>query len=46
MSIKRILGHNLNAELHPEAVSTPPASIFVRPARELLGPLMEAEPWN
>lgn len=46
MSIKRILGQNLNAELHPEAVSTPPASIFVRPARELLGPLMEGEPWN
>jgi hypothetical protein len=46
MSIKRILGQNLNAELHPEAIASPPASIYVRSARELLGPLMEAEPWS
>jgi len=45
-SIKRILAQNLNTELHPEAFLSPPASIFVRRAEELLEPLMGGEPWN
>ena len=45
-SIKRILAQNLDAELHPEAFPSPPASIFVRTADELLEPLMGGEPWN
>jgi len=45
-SIKRILAQNLNAELHPEPIASPPASIFVRTAEDLLGPLMGGEPWN
>jgi hypothetical protein len=45
-SIKRILAQNLNAELHPEPIASPPASIFVRTAEDLLGPLMRGEPWN
>ena len=45
-SIKRILAQNLNAELHPEPIASPPASIFVRTAEELLEPLMGGEPWN
>jgi len=45
-SIKRILAQNLNAELHPEPMASPPASIFVRTAEELLEPLMGGEPWN
>jgi hypothetical protein len=45
-SIKRILAQNLDAELYPEILPSPPASLYVRPAEELLAPLMGGEPWN
>lgn len=45
-SIKRILARNLDAELHPEPMVSPPASIFVRTAEELLGSLIGGGPWN
>lgn len=45
-AVKRILAHNLEAEILPELEPYAAASIFVRSSSELLGSLMEGEPWN
>jgi len=45
-TIKRILQQNLEAEILPELQATPPASLFMRSAEELLAPLMGGEPWS
>ncbi|MEW6569348.1 MAG: IS21 family transposase [Chloroflexota bacterium] len=45
-AVKRILAHNLEAEILPEPEPYPAASIFVRSPAELLGSLMGGEPWN
>jgi len=45
-TIKRILDHGLEHEAVPQNAPTAPASLFVRPAAELVGNLLGGEPWS
>jgi transposase len=46
MTIKRILDHGLEQEAAPGAAPAVPATIFVRPAAELVGDMAGGEPWS
>ena len=46
MTVKRILTGELDLELTPPAVPTPPAVTFARKASELLGHLFGGDVWN
>jgi len=45
-TVKRILQDNLDRQLLPDLPASPPASIFVRSPRDLLGPELGETRWN
>jgi transposase len=45
-TVKRILSQGLESQPVPVVLTLPPATVFVRPAQELVGALIGGEPWN